>query len=130
MSIVTFIPNAPLTPHSVPNLREAVGWERLDEDYPAVPSGYWATMSGFDASGALKAWCAILSDNVRHAVLLDVIVHPDWLRQGIGQALVAAAVSHIRAHNISIIHVDFEPEYTTFYERCGFRTGLGGICEG
>jgi hypothetical protein len=33
------------------------------------------------------------------------------------------------AHSISIIHVDFEPELTTFYERCGFHTGLGGIYE-
>jgi GNAT superfamily N-acetyltransferase len=66
----------------------------------------------------------------RHAVLIDVIVHPNWQRQGIGQALVAAAVKHIRKHSISIIHVDFEPELTKFYERCGFHTGLGGIYEG
>jgi GNAT superfamily N-acetyltransferase len=128
--IATFIPNAHVKPHDLTDLREVVGWERHDEDYPAALKGYWATMSGFDTSGALIAWCAILSDGVRHAVLIDVIVHPHWQRQGIGQALVAAAVSHIRERGISIVHVDFEPEHTTFYERCGFRTGLGGIYEG
>jgi hypothetical protein len=30
----------------------------------------------------------------------------------------------------AIIHVDFIAEHQTFYERCGFQTGLGGIIEG
>jgi GNAT superfamily N-acetyltransferase len=130
MTYVTLIPNAPITPHTITALREAVGWERHDEDYPIALRGYWSTISGFDTIGKLVAWCAILSDGVRHAVLIDVIVHPNWQRQGVGQELVAVAVKHIRAHSISIIHVDFEPKYKAFYERCGFRTGLGGIYEG
>lgn len=111
-------------------MREAVGWERHDEDYPAALQGYWGTVSGFDPTDKLVARCAILSDGVRHAVLLDVIVHPEWQRQGIGQTLVAEAVEHIRTHGISIIHVDFLPEHRAFYERCGFETGLGGIYAG
>jgi N-acetylglutamate synthase-like GNAT family acetyltransferase len=110
-------------------LQEAVGWERHDEDYPTPLEGYWATISGFDFAGALVAWCAILSDGARHAVLIDVIVHPNWQRQGVGKELVAVAVKHIREHSISIMHVDFEPEHKTFYEHCGFQTGLGGIYE-
>ena len=130
MSNVIFRPNTPLEPHDIADLREAVGWERHAEDYPIALKHYWATMSGIDAEGMLIAWCTILSDSVRHAILLDVIVHPKWQRQGIGLALVEAAVSYIRIHGISIIHVDFEPEHATFYERCGFRTGLGGIFGG
>ena len=127
MNAITFIPNAPITPHTITDLREAVGWERLDEDYPTALEGYWATISGFDFTGALVAWCAILSDGTRHAVLIDVIVHPNWQRQGVGKELVKVAVKHIREYGISIIHVDFEPEHKTFYEHCGFLTGLGGI---
>lgn len=130
MSVITFVPNAPVTPRAITDLRDAVGWERHDEDYPAALKGYWATISGLDSKGALVAWCAILSDGVRHATLIDVIIHPYWQRQGVGQKLVAAAIQHIRAYKISIIYVDFEPELTTFYERCGFRIGLGGIYEG
>lgn len=73
------------------------------------------------------AWCAILSDGVRHAVLIDVIVHPAWQRRGIGLALVTEAITRIQANGITIIHVDFVPEHQAFYERCGFSTGLGGI---
>ncbi len=127
---VTFAVNAPVEPTAIADLREAVGWERHDEDYPAALQRYWATVSGSDATGKLIAWCAVLSDGVRHAVLLDVIVHPDWQWRGIGQSLVRHAVSHIQEHGISIIHVDFTNEYAGFYARCGFQIGLGGIITG
>lgn len=110
-------------------LRSAVGWEGFEQDYPAALRGYWATVGGFDEHGTLIAWCAVISDGVRHAVLLDVIVHPAWQRQGLGRALVCRAVEQCRAHGITIIHVDFVPEHAAFYEQCGFRLGMGGIYE-
>lgn len=124
---VTFALNPHVVPSAIADLREAVGWDRLEGDYPAALAGYWATLGGFDAAGALVSWCAILSDGVRHAMLLDVIVHPGWQRRGVGRELVARAVDHCLAQGITIIHVDFLPERADFYERCGFRIGLGGI---
>jgi GNAT superfamily N-acetyltransferase len=121
--------NPNVIPEAIGDLRESVGWDRSDEDYPAALEGYWATVGGFDSTGTLVAWCAIVSDGVRHAVLLDVIVHPLFQGQGIGSQLVAQAIEHIRAHGISIIHVDFLPEKANFYKRCGFQIGLGGIIE-
>lgn len=126
---ITFTINAPVTLQAVCDLREAVGWDRDDGAYPAAFAGYWATICGFDTTGKLRAWCAILSEGVRHAVLIDVIVHPAYQRQGVGRALVAQALEHSKAHGISIIHVDFVPEYARFYEQCGFNIGLGGIQE-
>ena len=127
MQNISFILNPTISSQAICDLREAVGWDRLEEDYPAVLQGYWATVGGFDTANKLVAWCAVLSDGVRHAVLLDVIVHPSFQRKGVGKALVATAVEHIQAHSITIIHVDFEPETTAFYEACGFHVGLGGI---
>ena len=124
---ITFSINPVVMPKWLGDLRQAVGWDRQDADYPAALTGYWATVGGFAPDGALVAWCAVLSDGVRHAVLLDVIVHPDWQRRGVGRQLVARAVTHCLAAGITIIHVDFLPEHATFYERCGFRVGLGGI---
>jgi GNAT superfamily N-acetyltransferase len=124
---ISFVSNPDVSAQAVTDLREAVGWGRLDEDYPAALAGYWATVGGFDATGELMAWCAVISDRVRHAVLLDVIVHPRWQRQGVGRALVQHAVAHILAHGITSIHVDFMPQHAAFYEQCGFRVGLGGI---
>ncbi len=129
MPDISFTLNPAISPKALCDLREAVGWDRSEEDYPAALKGYWATVGGFDAVNELVAWCAMLSDGVRHAVLLDVIVHPSHQRKGVGKALVTTAVEHIKAHSITIIHVDFEPETTVFYEACGFQVGLGGIYE-
>ena len=124
---IAFAINAPVAAHEIIALREAVGWGGLEADYPAALAGYWATVAGRAAGGALVAWCAILSDGVRHAVLLDVIVHPRWRGRGVGRALVERAVAHIAAAGITIVHVDFTPANAGFYERCGFMVGLGGI---
>ncbi len=127
MPNISLTTNPTVPPKAICDLRESVGWERQEKDYSAALQGYWATVGGFDTTGTLLAWCAILSDGVRHAVLLDVIVHPSLQRQGVGKALVGKAITHIQEHGISIIHVDFEPETTVFYERCGFQVGLSGI---
>ena len=129
MQNISFTLNPDTSSQAVCDLREAVGWGRSEDDYPTALHGYWATVGGFDASGKLIAWCAILSDGVRHAVLLDVIVHPAYQRKGVGKALVATVVKHIQAHGITIIHVDFEPETTAFYQACGFQVGFSGIIE-
>lgn len=119
--------NPPVAAEQIIALRASVGWDGLEADYPAVLQGYWAYVCGFNEAGKLVAWCAVISDGTRHAVLLDVIVHPAWQRRSIGQALVARAVAHIRARGITVIHVDFLPEHAAFYEKCGFGIGLGGI---
>ena len=81
---VTFQVNPTVSVEAVCDLRAAVDWDRLEEDYPAAFDGYWGTVGAFDGAHNLIGWCAILSDGVRHAVLLDVIVHPTWQRQSIG----------------------------------------------
>jgi GNAT superfamily N-acetyltransferase len=130
MTAVRFVIDPDVDARAIVDLRESVGWGGQEADYPAALAGYWATVGGFDPAGALVAWCAILSDGLRHAVLLDVIIHPHWQGRGVGRALVAQAVEHIRARGITVIHVDFLPEHAAFYQRCGFRVGLGGIYEG
>jgi GNAT superfamily N-acetyltransferase len=124
---IDLVVNPQVGARAIVELRAAVGWGGLEADYPAALAGYWATVGGFDGAGELVAWCAILSDGVRHAVLIDVIVHPRWQRRGVGRALVARAIEHIASRGITIVHVDFTPENAAFYERCGFSIGLGGI---
>jgi GNAT superfamily N-acetyltransferase len=127
MNTISFTLNPAVTTRAVSELRASVGWEPFEREEQHRWDGYWATVGGFDEQGTLIAWCALLSDGQQHGVLLDVMVHPQRQKQGIGRALVAEAIDHFRAQRIRIIHVDFLPERAAFYERCGFRIGLGGI---
>lgn len=130
MQNVSFVINPKVAPVAVSDLRAAVGWDRLATDAADELTGYWATIGGFDEQGTLIAWCALLSDGKYHGILLDVMVHPHWQKQGIGRKLVAQAVAHLHQHKIQIIHVDFLSERAAFYEQCGFNIGLGGIYKG
>ena len=108
-------------------LRESVGWEPALSDYPAAYDGYSTTVAGYTADGKLVAWAALVSDDIRHAFFVDVIVHPAHQRRGIGRGLVSRAVAAERSRGISILHADFAPEHTPFYQACGFSIGGGAF---
>ena len=109
------------------DLREAVGWDRAEGDYPEAFDAYATCVAALGPDRELIGWCAAVSDGVRHGFLLDVIVDPQWRRRGIGRRLVAHTVDALRRLGIAIVHVDFAPEHRTFYARCGFRASEAGI---
>jgi len=51
-------------------------------------------VGGFKESGKQVSFLRVLSDKVRFAYILDVIVDPTWRRQGIGTAMVRYAMEH------------------------------------
>lgn len=116
-------------PGELCELRESVGWDRAEADYPAAFSGYASCVTARSGDGRLVGWCAVLSDRVRHGMLLDVIVHPDWQRKRIGRTIVGRAVAQLADWGVEIVHVDFLPENAEFYRRCGFRSSKAGILE-
>jgi GNAT superfamily N-acetyltransferase len=56
-----------------------------------------------------------------HAFLLNPTVHPHWRRREIGRNLVEQAAQVAKARGIHWLHVDYQPELQTFYEKCGFK---------
>jgi GNAT superfamily N-acetyltransferase len=51
-------------------------------------------VGGFDESGKQVSFLRIISDKVRFAYILDVIVDPVWRRQGIGTGMVKYVMEH------------------------------------
>ena len=67
-------------------------------------------------------------DGATHAFILDTMVDPGFQRLGIGRDLVAAITDEAFTAGCDWVHVDYEPEYATFYEHaCGFRPTPAGL---
>ncbi len=72
-------------------------------------------------SGKQIGFLRVISDKVRFAYLLDVVVHEDYRRQGIGQRMVKFALSHSELKDVYqwvLITLDAHG----VYEKCGFES--------
>ena len=54
------------------------------------------------------------------AELEDIFTDPDWMRRGVGRALVADLVATARARGVTRIEVDANPHALAFYRDAGF----------
>jgi GNAT superfamily N-acetyltransferase len=61
----------------------------------------------------------VVSDKVRFAYLMDVVVHEDYRRQGIGQRMVNFALSHPELKDV-YQWILFTKDAHDVYEKCGF----------
>jgi predicted N-acetyltransferase YhbS len=123
---ITYRLDAHPAPALLADLRESVGWDRAEADWPKAYTRYDTTVAAYDGE-QLVGWAALLSDAAQHAFLIDVIVHPAWQRRGIGREVVRRGVGVVVAKGVRIVHVDFGKELTPFYEGCGFELGTAGI---
>ena len=77
---------------------------------------------------ALVGFVNVAWDGGVHAFLVDTVVARQERGQGVGTALVAAAVAGARAAGCRWLHVDYEAHLTVFYvESCGFRPTAAGL---
>lgn len=62
-----------------------------------------------------------------HGFILDISVHSQYQRQGIGTNLVLKAVEEARKKELVWLHVDYENHLEGFYTRCGFFHTKAGL---
>jgi GNAT superfamily N-acetyltransferase len=103
------------------SLRDLAGWNQTLNDWQTFlalsPQGcFLAEWNGSPAGTATTicygqdlAWIGML------------LVHPDFRKQGIGHALLARCLEHLKAAGIRAIKLDATPEGRVLYERFGFR---------
>jgi GNAT superfamily N-acetyltransferase len=86
------------------------------------------TWAGVFAGDELVAFVHVVWDGGVHGFLLDTIVHPAHQREGLGRAVVEAAVRQARSAGCEWLHVDYEPRLGEFYrEACGFGPTAAGL---
>ncbi|BDA72115.1 GNAT family acetyltransferase [Calothrix sp. PCC 7716] len=110
----------------VPDLRESVGWERRDSDYPLLfeKCTFWV---GVHEKGKLIAFGYIAGTGLEHGYLEDIMVHPGYQRKGIGSALVKILLEEAKRIGIKIVTVTFKASHSNFYSRCGFMPSSAGL---
>ncbi|SET18179.1 Acetyltransferase (GNAT) family protein [Oceanobacillus limi] len=121
--------NPPIENHEVPDLREKIGWGRRDQDYPALfkRCNFWAGIR--DGDGQLIAFGYVCGMGLEHGYLEDVMVHPDYQRQGLGLELVKTLLDESKRYGLGIITVTFASHHQHFYQLCGFSPSSGGVLQ-
>jgi len=98
------------------------------DDYSRVLAHSLLWIGAFDRD-TLVGYCNVAWDGGVHAFLLDPTVRGEYRRQGIGTALVRAALSATAEHEkLQWVHVDALPELMQrFYSPAGFRSTAAGL---
>ena len=110
------------TPEEYNQLRQSVGWGIYERDVilQALPSSLYCVCIVKD--GEIIGMARIIGDGGIAFYIQDVIVKPDYQRQGIGTQLMDKIMEyiHIHANNNSVIGLMAAKGKEPFYTRYGF----------
>lgn len=105
------------------DLFETTGWNEKyqlnqDEYYLALQNS-WYCISVYNHN-KLIGFGRIICDGVVHALILDVIVHPDKQGEGIGKNIMNKLVDQCKQHKVRDIQLFSATDKAGFYENLGF----------
>ena len=118
--------NVPVPASVLADLRESVGWNRMQQDLANPLLSNALTLCAFNAE-RLVGYAAVVANGVTDAYIQDVMVHPDYQRQGIGTQLMERLLTHLKQNGIYMVSVIYgDKALRPFYEKFGFFTMLCG----
>ena len=116
-------------PTEIEELRAAVGWDRAEGTYARILLEHYTYYTARSQGGRLIGFVSIISDGISDAFLIDLMVHPEYQRQGIGTRMVKWAIRDIQQAGIRCIQVTFDEHLEEFYAKCGFHIFRGGVID-
>ena len=120
-----FEENGSISPTSLADLRESVGWNRMENCYQNTRITSYFHIAVYDGN-LLIGFIDCISNAVTDAYIQDLIVHPDYQKKGIGTQLMNRMISHLRKQNVYMISVIYDAQLSSFYQRFGFTQMLSG----
>ena len=104
-------------------LFETTGWNRAyqlseAELFSAIEHS-WFVVSAFHED-RLVGFGRMISDGIVHALILDMIVHPDYQDRGIGRQLLEIVRDYADEHDIRDLQLFAAAGKAGFYQRYGF----------
>lgn len=121
--------DAPVSASALADLRESVGWNRMERDLTDERLHNAFHLCAFDENRLIGYVC-VVSNSVTGAYIQDLIVHPDYQKQGVGHQLMQRILDRLRAEGIYMVSVIYgNVELQAYYEAFGFTTMLCGQME-
>lgn len=118
--------DAPVSPVGLAELRESVGWNRMERDLADPRLRNTFHLCAWDGK-RLIGYAAVVSNGVTDAYIQDVMVHPDCQGQGVGTQLMERVLARLKAEGLYMVSVIYgEEALRPFYEKFGFYTMLCG----
>ncbi|TVQ46058.1 MAG: N-acetyltransferase [Gloeocapsa sp. DLM2.Bin57] len=117
--------------YELEELCDLVGWARrpLRKVKKALQYSF-LVVSMWEINGKrrrLIGFARATSDHAFNATVWDVVVHPDFQKQGLGKAMMKYMVKNLRSQDISNITLFADPGVIDFYRRLGFILDPEGI---
>ncbi len=116
------VTNAPV--EDIVDLYKAGGWwrESLENRLRIEPMirGSFCFMVARTPEGRIVGMGRAISDGASDAYLQDIVVLPEYRRQGIGRELIRRLTGYCAEHEIEWIGLVAEPGTRTFYEGLGY----------
>ena len=91
--------DAAVSPADIADLRQAVGWNRMERDLSDPRLTTTLQLCAFEENH-LIGYAQVISNHVTDAYIQDVMVHPDYQRQGIGTQLMEKLLSRLAEDGI------------------------------
>ena len=118
--------NNPVSAKQIADLRESVGWNRMEESYRDLKMTNLFHIACYE-NDLLIGYVCVVSNNVTDAYIQDLMVHPSYQNKGLGTSLMNQTISKIKEMKIYMISVIYgEEPLRKFYEKFGFKTMLCG----
>ncbi len=96
---MTYICNETVSVKVLADLRESVGWNRMENEYknPLLTSYYHIAVYEKEA---LIGYIDCVSNGVTDAYIQDLMVHPDYQGRGIGTDLMKKMIDYLKKKHI------------------------------
>lgn len=112
-------------------LCDTVGWVRrpLKKVKVAIENSFLTIALSYNENEQKKmiAFARATSDNTFNATIWDVVVHPEFQRQGLGKVLMNEIIKQLRISDINTITLFADPQVLNFYKNLGFISDPDGV---
>lgn len=106
-------------------LFETTGWNKgynadKDELFSAIDTS-WFSLCAYNNNNELIGFGRLISDGVLYAFVCDMIVLPEYQKQGIGSSILNKLIEHCNEQKVRVLWLFSASGRSGFYKKFGFE---------